>query len=558
MQNHDCRNPAPRPAHTQPAPATATARCCALAGLLCALGLPRLPAAELVADESQQFMGSGGCVMCHDSDAHALRDARGNDLSIVADWRSTMMANSFRDPYWRAKVEREVEENPGLQALIEDKCTRCHAPMANAQRRVHGAGELSLAAAHRSGLATDGVSCTLCHQIQQKNLGRPPSFTGNFTIGRDRLIFGPYPDDEIFPMPMRNHIDYTPVHGAHMHQSALCATCHTLYTPTLNGDGQVVGEFPEQTPYLEWRASSFAREGKQCQDCHMPRVEEPVRISARPPWLETTHQPFWRHAFVGGNTLVPAILADHTAELATTAEPAHFTATRTRAAQLLRDHSARLRLRVKVRGRTLLARLEVANRTGHKLPTGFPSRRAWLRLTVTAADGTVLFESGAHRDGRLVHEPASWQPHHLEITKAAQTQVYEAVMADTAGNPTTTLLRAASYLKDNRLPPRGFPAAGEQPADVAVHGSATEDPDFARDGSGTDTVRYRIPLGGRPTGPLTVRAELLYQPLKPDFADHLFAGDTPAVKRFEHFHRAADRTPQVVQAVQRKIAAVGP
>ncbi|MEZ4765321.1 MAG: hypothetical protein R3C26_19700 [Calditrichia bacterium] len=39
-----------------------------------------------------------------------------------------MMANA-KDPLFRAKVSAEVAENPALQAVIEDKCTTCHAPI---------------------------------------------------------------------------------------------------------------------------------------------------------------------------------------------------------------------------------------------------------------------------------------------------------------------------------------------------------------------------------------------------------------------------------------------
>ena len=37
----------------------------------------------------------------------------------------------------------------------------------------------------------------------------------------------------------------------------------------------------------------------------------------------------------------------------------------------------------------------VKNLTGHKLPTAFPSRRAWLHIVVRDRDGKTVFESGA-------------------------------------------------------------------------------------------------------------------------------------------------------------------
>lgn len=39
--------------------------------------------------------------------------------------------------------------------------------------------------------------------------------------------------------------------GRHLQSSELCATCHTLYTHALGPGGEVIGELPEQVPYLE-------------------------------------------------------------------------------------------------------------------------------------------------------------------------------------------------------------------------------------------------------------------------------------------------------------------
>jgi cytochrome c553 len=67
--------------------------------------------------------------MCHSTNDFALRDSQGNDVSPVARWRSTMLANSAKDPFWKAKVKRERLENPSHSDALENVCTRCHAPM---------------------------------------------------------------------------------------------------------------------------------------------------------------------------------------------------------------------------------------------------------------------------------------------------------------------------------------------------------------------------------------------------------------------------------------------
>ena len=39
--------------------------------------------------------------------------------------------------------------------------------------------------------------------------------------------------------------------------------------------------------------------------------------------------------------------------------------------------------------------IAISSSVGHKLPTGFPSRRVWLHVTVYDTGGSVVFESGA-------------------------------------------------------------------------------------------------------------------------------------------------------------------
>jgi len=80
------------------------------------------------------FAGSGECLLCHNS----MVDEEGNDLSIVGWWKSSMMANASKDPFWRAKVSYETIINPELQEEIESTCTKCHAPQGNFEAQQNG------------------------------------------------------------------------------------------------------------------------------------------------------------------------------------------------------------------------------------------------------------------------------------------------------------------------------------------------------------------------------------------------------------------------------------
>ena len=80
------------------------------------------------------FAHSENCVACHNN----LTGPGGEDASIGASWRSTMMANSARDPYWQAGVRRETMDHPARSIDIQNECSACHMPMA--QRIAQAAG----------------------------------------------------------------------------------------------------------------------------------------------------------------------------------------------------------------------------------------------------------------------------------------------------------------------------------------------------------------------------------------------------------------------------------
>jgi hypothetical protein len=105
-------------------------------------------------------------------------------------------------------------------------------------------------------------------------------------------------------------------------------------------------------------------------------------------------------------------------------------------------------------------------------------------------------------------------------------------MVDRADVVTTGLLRGVRYVKDNRLLPRGFDKAAAV-ADVAVHGEAVADTDFA---AGGDRVRYGVELGAAQRGPLRIVAELLYQSIGYRWADNLRGYDADETRRFVRFY----------------------
>ncbi len=498
------------------------------------------------------FHTADQCMACHNQ----LTAASGEDVSIGFDWRSSMMGNSGRDPYWMASVRRETLDHSGLVDAIEDKCSVCHLAMARAQSVADGGqgrifrnlppGQGTGPYAH---LAADGVSCSACHQIQDEKLGTEESFTGGFVIDHttpmgDRVAFGPFEVDEGRTRVMSSASQFHPQVGDHVQSAELCATCHTLYTNARNPQGEIVGQLPEQVPYLEWQHSDYV-EDEPCQSCHMPLIQDSVSVTGV---LLNPRAEVNRHTFRGGNFLMPRMLNRYRGEMGTAALPQELEATAGQALDNLRNHSATVTVDpVGLEDGRLDVDVLVENLAGHKLPTAYPSRRAWLHVTVKDRGGDVVFESGALRpDGSIVGndndtDASRYEPHYLEIDGPDQVQIYEPVMVDYAGEVTTGLLWGMEYIKDNRILPLGF---DKETAvyDVAVQGEAAEDHDFQ---GGMDKVRYAVDVGSNP-GPFTVEAELWYQPIGFRWARNLAEYETDESARFSRYF---DSMSQAVSAL---------
>jgi hypothetical protein len=210
----------------------------------------------------------------------------------------------------------------------------------------------------------------------------------------------------------------------------------------------------------------------------------------------------------------------------------------------LTQHTARLEASPCRVDNTLTLPVVITNLTGHKFPTGYPSRRAWLHVKVEDAQGATVFESGAYdASGQIVGHDAGYEPHYDAITQPGQVQIYEAVMGDVHGQLTHRLMHAAAYLKDNRLLPAGMSPATTDP-DIRVVGIGG-DASFI---GGSDRVTYSINTAGR-TGPFKVSVELVYQSVPPRHVASLDSFVTSQISTFKGLYAAADKTPERVASV---------
>jgi hypothetical protein len=533
------------------------------ARILLAAGLIAVATAAAITAVGEAGIGAGSspphlfttaedCLACH----NGLRTPSGEDVSIGTGWRASMMANSARDPYWQAAVRRETLDHPAAAAAIQDECSVCHMPMARTEARAGGREGKVFAHLPVAGgrsrddrLAHDGVSCTICHQITGEQLGTRASFTGGYVVdvapplGKSRgaagarPAFGPFDVDAGLTTLMHSATEFRPVESAHVRQSELCATCHTLFTKALGARGEVIGELPEQMPYLEWRHSAFRIEARSCQSCHMRPVAEEMPVSSV---LGQPRPGLARHGFIGGNTFMLRMLNRYRSELGVDALPAELDEAVRQTVENLESATAEVAVeRAVIAGGTLTFDVNVRNLTGHKLPTGYPSRRAWLHVTVRDRAGSPIFESGALAPtGAIVgnasdSDPAQFEPHYDRIDRPDQVQVYESIMVDPSGAPTTGLLAAVDYVKDNRLVPRGFEKATTG-REIAVVGGAASDADFS---GGGDRVRYSVEVGGG-QGPLRVEVELRFQAIAFRWAQNLRTYEGAEPRRFLRYYDA--------------------
>jgi len=238
----------------------------------------------------------------------------------------------------------------------------------------------------------------------------------------------------------------------------------------------------------------------------------------------------------------------------------------------------------------LIADVKVTNKTGHRFPSGVGFRRAFLEFRVIDNDtGKTVWCSGCtselgvivNGDQRLPSElfdvykdgskpanhdypagcnnkylpgtnPQYYQPHFFwdltknigsAITRQDQVQIYEELNLNVQCAMTTSFLRRNYQLKDNRLLPFGWTSTGPLNADKTPYIPADYlhetfpvkvggDPAYA-DGSGTNVVRYEIPLSAFNARNVTITATLNYQSIPPYFLNDRFtqAPNEPATQR---------------------------
>ena len=373
------------------------------------------------------------------------------DISPFGEWSWSMMGLAGRDPIFYAQLESEgaLHSQPGgdfSEPAIQNLCLHCHGVMGQRQFTTDNPGELfttqdALASGegdpHKDygGLARDGVSCMVCHQIaDQTGLPITEIETGDFLLAPAtngiRSIFGPF--QQPTTKPMLQALGLKPVVGAQISQSLLCASCHTVKLPVLDAQGKTVAEKYEQATYLEWQNSAFSRDTanlKSCQDCHLPKTfhdSEPLEFKIAnvqdqdfpvadgvSPVNEITVEPradYGRHALAGINVFgltffqqYPDILGVPVKSFMTGFDNGLNNSIQNSLDQAAQSGRIDI-LSSQASGTVVETKLRVRNVVGHRFPSGVGFRRLFLQVPSMSSDasGQTLWASGRTNDLGLI------------------------------------------------------------------------------------------------------------------------------------------------------------
>lgn len=292
---------------------------------------------------------------------------------IYQSWQVSMHSKSVVNPVFRAAYSQAYERTDGK---AKNLCLRCHAPTTI----MSGDYQLQLP------VSQEGVTCDFCHTISAVDLSHKDQ---PFTIELGLTKFGPSKDSEA-----TTHTSHHPVRFSQLHStSRLCAGCHEYQKAN--------GLHIRQT-YSEWVTSPYAAQGKECQSCHMP--------SKRGQGGESTPT-----LFIGPEPQKQGFFKTHDLSRSL--------------AQL--QEVIRLKITdIERLQNKMIVHAELTNfGAGHMVPTGSPSKKLVLKVSVKA-------------DG---HRPLEAQ------------LVYQKILADDKGRHLNTdcdiMLEGARLVMDNLLAP---------------------------------------------------------------------------------------------------------
>ncbi len=400
-----------------------------------------------------RFPSANACATCHPDH--------------FREWSVSQHAYAQMSPVFNALHGKILQLTNGTNG---DFCIRCHTPVGMNLEEPEFMSNME-----RNPTSREGVTCIVCHRLENA-YGK---VSGRLAIVEGDLfdpVFGPTGDAELQRVIESDEFSVNTERGksgraihtravrfAQIGTSGFCGTCH---------DVNLINGFRLEEAFSEYKVTEAAKTGVSCQDCHMgkePGVasgydEAPAAMVGGKP---TTPRKRTNHMFAGPDYSVihPGIFP-HNVRAADMAEirewltfdvdagwgtdafednvpddfefPDHwqFADDRYDARDIITDNQALLeeandqRLAVLRAGYVLgdvvvdragpngiAFKVQVRNATnGHNVPTGFDAERlVFLQVTVTDADGKVVFVSGDRDPNGDVRDLHSLYVHNGEM-----------------------------------------------------------------------------------------------------------------------------------------------
>ncbi len=268
------------------------------------------------------------------------------------EWSRSMHALAVNDPIFETAYLHALQSDPKYRSY----CLTCHSPTT----RITNDFNLT------KSVSVEGVTCSFCHTVTGVE-------NNSYNFNQSNPMQGPYTDS-------KTDAHASAYSGLHT-KSEFCAGCHDF---SING-------VPISQTYTEWKESSYAAEGKQCQDCHM---ETKTGAAAK---NGTIREKVYQHFWYGG----------HTGQFLQNAFQINSSTQRT--------------------GNRVKVTFNITNNNvGHMIPSGLPSRKV------------VLVFNASDRQGREIY---------------SGQKVYAKTIVDQYNNGVSDFWKAVSVAKDTRFKP---------------------------------------------------------------------------------------------------------
>ncbi len=384
---------------------------------------------------------------------------------IYAQWKQSMMSQSYTHEwdeveYFKLAVPH-AEKDP-LVAEVKAGCNGCHAPVSFL------AGDVPPPKPEFNSRANEGVSCDVCHTVTGFKGDVPHNF--NFISSPGKVKYG--------PRGGTNSPEHQTVKSDFLATSDFCGTCHNEKSP--------FGVWVKST-HLEWQEGPYAKQGVNCQTCHMTYAE------GKSASMGKTYPDVRQHLFHG---------AHDNGKIAGTIE--------------LRIHADIYEAEPGEKVKFTVALFN--QKTGHQFPTGsVEDRLVWMEIEAVDAKGNIYhlpvdkkgFEGEeytisadvlAYRDMGIALNDPGFKGVQRDAIQAGN-RIFRKAYLDPQGRMTIQQWNTKSFGVDYRLGPRE---------------------------TKLETASFNLP-DNLPAGKLTVTATLNYQKLIKSVADLLGVPDEAEV-----------------------------